>query len=90
MQILRLPVKRVFFNGIKSGAKVWEYRLYNEYWRKRIEGKFFDNIIITLGYPKNGDDSRIIKRPWKGYFIRDIIHPVFGKDSVTVFSIRVN
>ncbi len=90
MSILRLPVKRVFFNGIKSGAKVWEYRLYNDYWKKRIEGKIFNSIEITLGYPSKGDTERRIVRPWKGYVVEDIIHPYFGFDSVTVFAIKVN
>ncbi len=87
---LHLPLKREYFEAVKAGTKVWEYRLYNNYWRRRIANKDFDTIVLTLGYPKRNDKSRRIERPWRGFYTDRITHPQFGKDSVKVFAIKVN
>ena len=89
MTALLLPLKRQYFEQIKTGTKTEEYRLYNDYWRKRIEGKAFDHITVTLGYPKKADTKRRIVRPWRGYEIKTIQHPEFGDKPVQVFAIRV-
>lgn len=88
--ILTLPIKLEYFDQIKSGEKLEEYRLYNDFWRKRIEGKQFESILITKGYPKKDDHERRIKRPWRGYKVKTIKHPHFGKEPVKVFAIKVN
>lgn len=88
--ILYLPLKEVHFGAIKAGVKEFEYRLVNKYWKSRIKGKQFDRIVLMMGYPKRGDTSRRIERPWRGYDIRWITHPEFGDDPVQVFAIRVN
>lgn len=36
---LHLNLKGEYFHAIRAGKKVEEYRLYNEYWRKRLEGR---------------------------------------------------
>ena len=90
MKTLTLPLKREYFDAIKSGDKSLEFRLCNKYWRKRIEGKVFDKIVLTLGYPKRDDESRRIERPWRGFIRIKITHPEFGKHPRTVFAIRVN
>lgn len=96
MVSLQLAVKERFFREIESGEKTEEYRLYKVFWRKRLtdletgEPKNFDEIIITLGYPKAGDEAKTIIRPWRGFTIKPIIHPLFGSQPVKVFAIRVN
>ncbi len=45
---------------------------------------------MTLGYPKADDLSKRIERPWRGFEIRRITHPLFGKLPVWVFAIKVN
>ncbi len=87
---LHLPLKREYFDAIKAGTKLFEYRLYNGYWKKRIMGKVFDKIVLTLGYPKTDDKSRRIERPWRGYKVCNITHPQFGNKERYVFAIRVN
>jgi len=87
---LTLPVKTEYFNEILSGAKKYEYRLYNKYWKKRIHGKDFKTVTITKGYPKREDESRRIVRPYSGYKIKIIKHPHFGNREVMVFAIKVN
>ncbi|EOW9258649.1 ASCH domain-containing protein [Vibrio cholerae] len=63
--ILHLPVKTEYFLAIKSGEKEFEFRLYNEYWKKRLEGKKYSKIKVTKGYPKNTDHDRIVERPYQ-------------------------
>ncbi len=87
---LRLPVTTEYFNEIKEGTKPFEYRLDTPYWRCRIVGKTFDEVHITLGYPKADDHNRILIRPWRGYESQTITHRHFGPDPVEVLAIRVN
>lgn len=86
---LVLPLKREFFDAIKAGTKPEEYRLRNAYWRKRLEGKTFDRVILTLGYPKRDDHARRIVLPWQGYRECQITHSLFGAGPVDVFAINV-
>jgi hypothetical protein len=86
---LVLPLKAEYFNAIKSGEKVEEFRLVNEYWRRRLTYRHFDRIVLTLGYPKRDDHERRIVKPWRGYIMRTITHPHFGPDPVRVFAINV-
>ncbi len=90
MKTLTLPLKREYFEAIKAGTKEFEYRLANKHWTARIDGKSFDRIVLTLGYPKRKDKSRRIVRPWREYVRRRITHPEFGDQSVMVYAIRVN
>ena len=86
---LFLPLKRLYFDQIKSGEKVEEYRLCTPYWRKRLEHRHYGRIILTLGYPKADDHERRIIKPWRGYVERTIQHPHFGPHPVRVFAINV-
>lgn len=89
-RVLRLPVTAQYFYEIKAETKPFEFRLDTPYWRVRILGKTFDEVHITLGYPKSGDHSRILIRPWRGYEQQTITHPHFGPEPVDVIAIRVN
>ncbi|MFL9880842.1 ASCH domain-containing protein [Herbaspirillum rhizosphaerae] len=90
MADLILPVKAIYFHQIREGSKPEEFRLDNEYWRKRLVGKTFDRVIVTLGYPKAGDTSRRVIRPWRGYVMRTITHEFFGNMPQHVFAINVS
>lgn len=90
MPVLRLALKAEFFNAIKKGEKKDEFRRCTEYWRKRIEGREFSAVWLSLGYPKHNDPDRWIRRPWRGYEIRSIKHPLFGDSAVAVYAIKVN
>jgi hypothetical protein len=89
MLTLHLNLKGEYFDQIKSGEKTHEFRLVSV-WRKRIEGKQFERIIIRRGYPKLGDTSKELLRPWMGFEIREITHPHFGDKPVLVYAIKVN
>jgi ASC-1-like (ASCH) protein len=90
MADLTLPLKGEYFDAIKAGDKVEEYRLCTEFWERRIEEKQIDRIVLTRGYPKRGDETRRMVRPWRGYEIKEITHPHFGPDPVRVYAIVVN
>ena len=84
-----LPVKKKWFDLIKSGYKNEEYRLYNDYWKKRLLGKEFDSVIITWGYPKKTDLDRRIEFPWNGYELRIITSEEWDFKHEKVFAIKL-
>ena len=87
---LVLPLKREFFEQIRTGNKTEEFRLLTPFWKKRLEGRSFDRVVLTLGYPKKEDHARRLVLPWKGYCIKEIAHPFFGPDPVMVYAIDVS
>lgn len=90
MSNLVLPLKAEYFEAIKAGAKLEEFRLRTPYWRKRLEGRSFDRIVLTLGYPARDDHARRLVLPWRGLRETVITHPFFGPDPVEVFAIDVS
>ena len=72
MKTLTLPLKRQWFDMIKSGEKKEEYREIKPFWKKRLrnitlktdlstvyEGfQRYDRLVFTLGYPKADDSER--------------------------------
>lgn len=86
---LTLPLKRIYFDEIKSGSKLREYRLCTPYWAKRLEGRDYDKIILTLGYPAAADKERRLVMPWRGFEKMRITHPHFGPSEVEVYAILV-
>lgn len=89
MRTLHLPLKREYFEAIRDGQKEEEFRLCTPFWRKRLEGQKFDQIVLMLGYPARGDLARHLVLPWRGYTIKTLTHPHFGPDPVEVFAINV-
>jgi len=89
MADLVLPLKVAYFDQIKAGTKPEEFRLCTSYWRRRLEGRTFDRLVLTLGYPKRDDTERRLIRPWRGYRVTTITHPHFGPEPVQVFAINV-
>ena len=90
MRILRLNLKRRWWDEINAGTKLEELRLATDYWRKRIEGREYDEVHLLLGYPKAGDESRKIRRKWRGYRETTITHEEFGPEPVAVLAIDVS
>lgn len=89
-RVLTLPLKREYFDAIRTGSKLEEFRLCTEFWRKRLAGRTYDRIELTMGYPKAGDQSRRLSRAWNGYQVRTITHPHFGGAPVEVYAIDVS
>ena len=89
MKILHLNLKTEYFDQIKSGHKKLEFRLVTDFWRKRLENKEYDRILIKKGYPKKDDKDSIIEFNWNGYIKQSITHPHFGDDEVEVYAIRL-
>ncbi|OLS48486.1 RNA-binding protein [Rhodovulum sulfidophilum] len=74
MATLHLPLKGAYFDQIKSGEKIEEYRLVTPFWTKRLEGRAYDRIELAKGYPPKGDTSRRITRLWRGARKTTITH----------------
>ena len=89
MKTLYLPVKGKYFEQIKSGEKQEEYRLYNEYWERRLVGRDYDDIVISLGYPPRDDSDKRIQRPYLGYEVKSIRHPEWNNEPRKVFAINL-
>lgn len=90
MTTLQLAVNGEYFDAMKDGSKVEEFRLTTPYWEKRLLNRDYDRLIITRGYPSRDDQSRRIDIPYNGYEIKTITHPHFGDQPVNVFAIKVN
>jgi hypothetical protein len=90
MSDLVLPLKAVYFHQIAAGTKPEEFRLCTPYWRRRLEGRNFDRVVLTLGYPPARDTARRLVLPWRGYRETTITHPHFGPEPVAVFAIDVS
>lgn len=86
---LTLPLKAEYFDAIRDGTKLEEYRLVTPFWVKRLRERTYDRIILTKGYPRADDHTRRLMRPWVGCCEKSILHPHFGPDPVNVFAIYV-
>jgi len=89
MRILRLNLKRKWWEQIRDGGKTVELRLAKNYWRKRLIGREYDEIHLCLGYPKRGDESRTLRRKWRMVAKETVLHEEFGPEPVAVFCIDV-
>ena len=90
MKDLILPVRREFFEQIKAKTKQHEFRERKEYWRKRLVGRSYDRVIVTLGYPKKDDHDKRIVCNYHGYYERTLEHHHFGPDPIEVYAINVS
>ncbi len=89
MADLILPVKRIYFEQMRDGTKKAEYRLCTPYWLKRLQGRNYSRVVITMGYPKRDDAERRLVVPYRGYTMEVITHPHFGAAPVSVFAIII-
>lgn len=89
MADLHLALKGEYFDAIKAGTKTEEYRLLNDYWRRRLVGREYDLVVLTLGYPRADDAGRRLTLPYRGYVVKTITHPHFGPGPVDVFALNV-
>lgn len=60
-KVLYLPLKKEWFEMIKSGEKNEEYREVKEYWKKRLSKHEYEYVELTLGYPKSDDFEKRIR-----------------------------
>lgn len=68
-RILKLTLKKKWFDMIASGEKKEEYRDIKEYWERRLENppkylfhfnpKKFDYVLFTNGYSKDSPQMKV-------------------------------
>lgn len=92
VRVLTIPVKGIYFDQIKCGEKLHEYRLRNAYWAKRLRGREYDRIVLTRGYPKGGGVEGVTRltREWRSFTVGTITHEHFGPDAVEIYAIDVS
>lgn len=90
VQYLTIPVIGTYFDEIRAGTKLEEYRLIDAKWSKALEGRAYDFVVMTFGYPAWGDHSKRLVIPWRGFTKKTITHPHFGPDPVEVYAIDVS
>lgn len=90
MKNLTIPLNGVYFDQIKAGTKLEEYRLVNAYWIKRLYARQYDRLILTRGYPRKDDEDRRINLKYRGFEVKTITHPHFGPEPVQVFAIKID
>lgn len=74
MKILKVIIKKEWYDLIKSGEKTIEYRDYSDFWISRLENKngsfrHYDLIEFKNGYKAN---SRKMVTEFKGISFDDI------------------
>ena len=88
LKVLRLAVRKEYFEQIKAGIKKEEYREIKDYWIKRLS-KYYDQVWITLGYPKKNEKEKVLKFKYDGFCIKKINHKEFGASNVEVYAIKL-
>lgn len=91
MSTLYLTLKGQYFDEILVGTKTKEYREKGSFWDRRLEGRSYDKIVLTRGYPKGGgvEGKTRLTLPYRGYAMDRIVHPHFGNRYVAVYAINV-
>lgn len=87
---LILAVRAVYFEQMKRGEKLEEFRLQNAFWAKRRERKNFARVLIYWGYPAADDLSRRLVFAWRGFSKRELQHEHFGPEPVKDYAIAVH
>jgi hypothetical protein len=89
---LTIPVNGIYFDQIRDGTKLEEYRLCTPFWVRRLHGREYSAVVMTRGYPKGGgiEGRTRLTRRWNGFKRKQVTHPHFGLDPVEVFAIDVS
>lgn len=90
MKILTLHLKARWWHQIASGQKTVELRLQNDYWRKRLVGRQYDEIHLWQGYPPKTQTDKLLRRQWQLVAVETLQHEEFGPHPVNVFVIDVS
>ncbi len=82
-----MHVKRKYWEQVKKGNKLEEYRTFNlKLMKQLLIG--YDFIHYHLGYPSKKQKERTIIFKWNGFIDKKITHELFGKN-VHVFAINL-
>jgi len=65
-RVLKMTLQRQWFDEIRAGIKKEEYRELKPYWKTRIEGREYDEILFRNGY---NSDSPTMRVEYLGYSI---------------------
>jgi len=60
MRRLHLTLKKQWFDMIASGKKVEEYREIKPHWQKRLDGRYYRDVVFKNGYAKDAPAMRFL------------------------------
>jgi hypothetical protein len=88
MPDLTLVVKAEFFEAIRKGQKLEDYRVASEYWRKRIEKEGIERVKIRLGFPKEEHPWNTMTFKFNGFERKRIKTKTYGDSEVYAIDLR--
>lgn len=89
-RVLRLNLRRKWWELIRDGEKSHEFRLFTPYWKARLHGRKYDEVHVCLGYPALGDGSRTLRRMFIDAKLRKVKSEEFGPGEKMVYAIDVS
>jgi hypothetical protein len=86
---LSLAVKGRWFEEIKAGTKQDEYRLCTTFWNKRLSDRAYDDILITIGYPRRDDHAKRLLFEFDGVRMEKVISPEWDNVEQSCFAVSL-
>ena len=86
-KILHLHLKYEYFDAIKRGEKIMEFRL-SCLWERRLELGEYTHMRLYRGYQKVSENT-VIDLPYLGFETQVITHEHFGENPARVCAIPV-
>jgi hypothetical protein len=86
---LILAVKGRWFEEIKAGTKQDEYRLCTTFWHKRLSDRIYDDIEITLGYPRRDEPAKRLLFEFDGVTMEQVVSPEWDNVEQSCFAVSL-
>jgi ASC-1-like (ASCH) protein len=58
-KVLHLNLHMEFFDAIREGRKLIEYRDRTDYWARRLDGRDYDVIVFRSGYSTDAPEMQV-------------------------------
>ncbi|MBT4329519.1 MAG: ASCH domain-containing protein [Gammaproteobacteria bacterium] len=87
-KILHLHLTFRYFDEIRAGTKREEFRLA-EKWQESLDKNSYTGIRLYRAFQKVSP-STVIDLPYRGYTLREIVHPHFNNQPALVCAIDVS
>lgn len=88
-RILHLHAKKKYWEEVRDGKKLEEYRKFDlKLLRRLLIG--FDLINYHLGYPSKEQKERTLVFKWNGFYDTKIKHEIFGQKPIHAFVIDLS
>lgn len=89
-KILHLNSNIECWEEIRDGKQQFEIRRINNYWKKRLVDRHYDEVWVKCGYPKTGEWDKILRRKWNGCEIKTAKYEGFDPHKGTNISVDID